>query len=249
MCGSPWYNSLLTGANRLGIDNLLRLFWSTIDKTFEATRSNIAKHYTRFERSRQYSVDSALIHNSRKMMQMLPTVTVLPSISSGLFEVPLLRNPHFSERGDDEVSLVRTYLNRPTSDGAKHQSACLVQGLGGVGKTTIALEYAYRYRDEYDFVFWIPAETDLDVSNTTAIVSRKLGLGPQEGGEKNPQLEVERFRSWLETLGGCYQRPYFLYALSLNVSQIKSGFLSWTMSRIWKQCPKCGLAFPTATYC
>lgn len=180
-------------------DSLLRLFWSTIDKKFESTKSSITKHYTEFERSCKYSVDSTLVTNTQAMMQMLP-VTVLPAAPEKLFEVPFLRNPHFAER-DKEVELVRISLTQPKPPQDVHSTICLLQGLGGVGKTSIALEYAFKYRGEYDFVFWIPAQTELDVLNTATAVARKLQIGAQYSEtQQQPRSRADVFLSWLQTL-------------------------------------------------
>jgi tetratricopeptide (TPR) repeat protein len=51
-----------------------------------------------------------------------------------------------------------------------------VQGIGGVGKTAIAIEYAYRYRSEYDVVWWIPADQLSSVRSSLAQLASRLHL-------------------------------------------------------------------------
>ena len=53
-----------------------------------------------------------------------------------------------------------------------------VQGLGGVGKTAIAIEYAHRYSSEYDLVWWIPADQLPSVRGSLANLAARLHLDP-----------------------------------------------------------------------
>lgn len=53
-----------------------------------------------------------------------------------------------------------------------------VQGLGGVGKTAIAIEYAHRYGSDYDLVWWIPADQLPSVRGSLATLAAKLHLEP-----------------------------------------------------------------------
>jgi tetratricopeptide (TPR) repeat protein len=53
-----------------------------------------------------------------------------------------------------------------------------VQGLGGVGKTAIAIEYAHRYSSEYDLVWWIPADQLPSVRGSLATLAARLHLDP-----------------------------------------------------------------------
>lgn len=68
------------------------------------------------------------------------------------WNIELARNPYFSGRDEFLES-----LQEKLASNGKHRARrpVAVTGLGGVGKTQVAIEYAYRYRYLYDAVFLI----------------------------------------------------------------------------------------------
>lgn len=80
-----------------------------------------------------------------------------------------------------------------------------LHGIGGVGKTHTAVEYAYRYQSDYDLVWWIPADQPVLVRSSLASLAPRLGLpsasvsGVEEAA--NAVLEAlrrgEPFSDWL----------------------------------------------------
>jgi tetratricopeptide (TPR) repeat protein len=90
------------------------------------------------------------------------------------------RNKNFTGRADiltrlrrGAASQVTVVLPKADPDDPLPQA---VQGLGGVGKTALAIEYAYLYRTDYDLVWWIPADQLPSVRASLAQLANRLGL-------------------------------------------------------------------------
>src|SRR6266513_1142105 len=67
---------------------------------------------------------------------------------SSIWNVPHLRNLYSTGR-EEILTRLHDNLTQPYA----------INGLGGIGKTQIAIEYAYRYGHEYKYVLWVQADS------------------------------------------------------------------------------------------
>src|SRR5216684_2573536 len=69
------------------------------------------------------------------------------------------RIPSFTGREDELCRLDAILIHEKPAVVTQAVGRAAVQGMGGVGKTSLAVEYAHRYRNLYAGVCWCPAET------------------------------------------------------------------------------------------
>jgi len=93
------------------------------------------------------------------------------------------RNKNFTGRDDVLYQLRSRVASQPTAVLPSAESLPkALQGLGGVGKTAVAIEYAWRYQADYDLVCWIRADQMPLVRSSLAGLASALGLAPSASG-------------------------------------------------------------------
>jgi tetratricopeptide (TPR) repeat protein len=115
-----------------------------------------------------------------------------PTLEPPTVELPP-RNPHFVGR-DKETELIRDTLGNsaPTS------STIELAGPTGIGKSELALEYAYRFGFDYDIVWWLPAHDSQSILESIRKLADRI-----HAPTSNPALETldvlvaDTNRTWL----------------------------------------------------
>ncbi|KAL3441720.1 putative kinesin light chain [Aspergillus insuetus] len=100
--------------------------------------------------------------------------------------IPFAKNPHFVGR-QKEIQILEDLISAP--DGPRKLA---ITGLGGVGKTQIALELAYRIRDREPecSIFWIPCTSYEAVEQACMSIAQMVGVHDVEPAEVKQRLQA-----------------------------------------------------------
>jgi tetratricopeptide (TPR) repeat protein len=140
---------------------------------------------------------------SAGLMEPLPSydetrLARFPDTEPQWFQAPA-RNAMFTGRAA-ELRRLRESL---TSRSRAVVLPVTLHGMGGIGKTQLALEYVYRFASSYDLIWWIAADPPQFIDASLADLADKLHLppGPTAAASARTVLEALRLgtrtRRWL----------------------------------------------------
>jgi MinD-like ATPase involved in chromosome partitioning or flagellar assembly len=112
-----------------------------------------------------------------------------PGTIPPIWNVPA-RNADFTGRG----AMLELLRDKLAGQGMAIVVAQALYGLGGVGKTQLALEYAHRFMADYDLVWWVPSERAEETSSALAELARKIGLKVGDNVAEAAEAALEELR-------------------------------------------------------
>ncbi|MGI5152019.1 FxSxx-COOH system tetratricopeptide repeat protein [Plantactinospora sp. CA-294935] len=108
------------------------------------------------------------------------------------------RNPNFTGR-EKLLALLYEQVQGGTTAVLPHA----LHGMGGVGKSHLAVEYVYQHQSEYDLVWWIPAERATQIGASLVELAQRMELpaGPDIASARAAVQEALRlgrpYARWL----------------------------------------------------
>ena len=114
-----------------------------------------------------------------------------PAAFPAIWNIPYDRNPFFTGR----VETLQRLHQSLSPDEIVDLTQPHLHGLGGIGKTQIAVEFIYRYRGEYEAALWVRADSQT-LRNDFLNIANILKL--PERNEQNQDLILDAIKYWLQ---------------------------------------------------
>lgn len=213
-CCAPWHTN--ESLALLGLDSTKEDFRNK-RKTFKDKRgdleSTLGWNYREILSSRVHEIYDKLKSDGeetqrwrdkidRKISALKPENKQWPPIATAKLPVqilPMPDNKKFIGR-KNELDMLKEYLIQEEASDTAVRS-CLLRGLGGFGKTEVALRFAYSSAERWHAgIFWVTADITQEAQLTRAYcdIGRTLGI---LSADEDDDRQIETVRGWFETTG------------------------------------------------
>lgn len=132
-----------------------------------------------------------------ELVEVLESLGKKPESSeiNTFYYVPHNRCKQFFGR-EAELSSMQEKL---TADNSQSPRCVLLHGLGGMGKSGLAMEYIERHRQEFGAIIWLPADNEVKIQQALTEVASQLDLVAKDCSDT---VQVQRkVAAWLSELG------------------------------------------------
>jgi DNA replication protein DnaC len=112
--------------------------------------------------------------------------------------IPFASNPKFNGREDVLDAIGKSLVPQTTSSTLK---SVALFGMGGVGKTQIAIQYAYHNMDKFDVILRIAADNAIVIGQSFRTIADGLSLLDTKEETKDTAAAIYKVKNWLATTG------------------------------------------------
>ena len=170
---------------------MIRLGWPKLNEDFNRTSKRLESVCREAERI------SLRVDDKRKV-EVLGAMKVTKDDRTNSERLPChyvpLSNEQFFGR-EDILQRMKEVLD--PVEGDSRRKYLVLHGLGGVGKTKIALQYANRSRDRFDAILWISADNSNNITKSFLEISRRLGLSLEDNDSQDAVAATSKVKAWL----------------------------------------------------
>jgi hypothetical protein len=119
------------------------------------------------------------------------------NLGLNLFDAPDMDKSLFIGR-EAEFQKMETILQPQSDSLGSNRKVLVLGGMGGIGKTQLAITYAKRHYHSYSSILWLNATTEATLKNSLRDVANRI-FPPKTVSKLNDDQLLVRVSNWLST--------------------------------------------------
>ena len=161
----------------------------------ERQHESLAQYHQEYDELQKQATPEKMQNVADLLQQQDMKLDEIRKLLPPVWNVPHIHNPNFTGR-KGILSELRLALTSGEPAAWKHA----LTGMGGVGKTQLAVEYIYRHKPDYRVIWWIRSEEPATMAADYAGLAASLDL-PEKGSIDQSET-VRAVKRWLEHNSG-----------------------------------------------
>lgn len=188
---------------------LIRLSWSKERELFGATTAQLDYCKAEIESEAGAAHYEASAERHEELMRLYATLQPLPAQQVARLPcrcIAFAKNPHYFRRREisDQIEEHLDPKQLCVAKEAKCLRSFVLHGLGGVGKTQLVQDFAYRHWDDYQVILWVTADEENKIAKEYSDMANNLGVSSTQD-QSTSRKALKRWLETTSTLPACCQ--------------------------------------------